>query len=213
MKIEAKEILKMGNPVLRQISEAVANPVFNEIRDLVEVMRLSMIAAGGVGLAAPQIGVLKRVVILEVPAARIAAENGAPEDIEGVPQTILVNPVITPLSDEMVLGWEGCLSVPGLRGLVPRYQKIRYEAVAFEVNTHNSSVDLEVNAKDQTVDLQVNRITREVDGFHARVVQHEVDHLDGVLYPERMTDIRQLIYQSEMPSFMESYNSAQKEKT
>ncbi len=211
MKIEAKEILKMGNPVLRQISEAVANPVFNEIRDLVEVMRLSMIAAGGVGLAAPQIGILKRVVILEVPAARIAAENGATEDIEGVPQTILINPVITPLSDEMVLGWEGCLSVPGLRGLVPRYQKIRYEAVAFEVNTHNSSVDLEVNAKDQTVDLQVNRITREVDGFHARVVQHEVDHLDGVLYPERMTDIRQLIYQSEMPSFMESYNSAQKE--
>ncbi len=180
MEIVAKPILKMGNPKLRGLAKEVKIPVPDEIRDLVEVMKLSMDAAGGVGLAAPQIGVDQRVVIFEVPSARIAEEDGL-EDA-GVPQTVLINPVITPLTKDMAIGWEGCLSVPGLRGLVPRYTRINYRGY---------SLDGEL-------------IDRDVEGFHARVVQHEVDHLDGILYPERMTDMTQLVYQSEMLEYMES---------
>lgn len=202
MEISAKPILKMGNPLLREIASPVDDPTSDEIRTLVEVMKLSMKAAGGVGLAAPQIGVLKRVVIFEVPADRIAEEDGSISESGGVPQTVLINPILTPLSDQIELGWEGCLSVPGLRGLVPRYTHLRYEAVA-----------LQVNGQGDGVDLQGNTISRDVSGFHARVVQHEVDHLDGVLYPERMSDIRQLIFQSEISTYMESFSTQDEEAT
>lgn len=183
MELNAKPILKMGNPLLRRVAEPIRDPQTAEIRELVEIMKLSMIAAGGVGLAAPQIGVNKRLVIFEVPGTRIEQEDG--EGSEGVPQTVLINPVITPLDGDVAQGWEGCLSVPGLRGLVPRYTHIRYQGVDFDGKP----------------------IDRRVQGFHARVVQHEVDHLDGILYPERMTDLQHLIFETEMSAFMEALSS------
>ncbi len=122
-----------------------------------------MAALNGAGLAAPQIGVPLQVVIFGV------EKSPRYPDAAPVPYTELVNPVLTPLSDEMEDGWEGCLSVPGLRGLVPRHRELRYEGF----------------------DAQGRRIVREVSGFHARVVQHECDHLDGVLYPMRMRDFTQ----------------------
>ena len=127
---------------------------------------------GGIGLAAPQVHVPRRVVIFEVPAAR-AARDSARRSARpsGVPMTVLVNPVIEPLAEAKADGWEACLSVPGLTGLVPRYTHIRYSGY----------------------DLLGERIEREARDFHARVVQHECDHLDGVLYPMRMTDLTQLV--------------------
>ncbi|PHQ70591.1 MAG: peptide deformylase [Sneathiella sp.] len=175
----AKTILKMGNPVLREIAELVSDPTAPEITELVQDMRDSLLAVGGVGLAAPQIGVSKRLVIFEVPADRAESEDGA--EAEAVPPTVLINPVIEPLTEERKLGWEGCLSVPGLRGVVPRYTHIRYSGL----------------------DLAGNPIEVEAKGFHARVVQHECDHLDGILYPERMTNLQYLVYESEVPAFME----------
>lgn len=179
----ARPILKMGNPILREIAAPVENPSDPEIRELVEIMKESMAAAGGVGLAAPQIGILKRLVIFEVPGERIRAEDGD-EAGGGIDQTVLINPEIIPIGDEMALGWEGCLSVPGLRGLVPRAHRIIYKG--YNLAGEFSEV--------------------EATGFHARVVQHECDHLDGILYPQRMTDMRELVYESEMQAFMESYN-------
>jgi peptide deformylase len=122
-----------------------------------------MAALSGAGLAAPQVGIGLQVVIFGV------ASNPRYPDAELVPDTVLINPVLTPLGDEMDEGWEGCLSIPGLRGLVPRYKQIRY----------------------QGFDLFGKAIDRTVDGFHARVVQHECDHLQGVLYPMRIRDLRQ----------------------
>jgi peptide deformylase len=183
-----RTILKMGNPVLREIATPVLDAKSPEIGELVGDMRESLANVGGVGLAAPQIGVGKRLVIFEVPGDRILGEDkgsGDPDDV-GIPSTVLINPVIEPLSMETELGWEGCLSVPGLRGLVPRYTHIRY----------------------QGLDINGNRIDVEAKGFHARVVQHECDHLDGILYPERMTDLRFLVYESEMSAYMESLREA-----
>ena len=124
-------------------------------------MRDTMAARSGAGLAAPQIAVPLRVVIFGV------GRNPRYPDAEEVPYTELVNPVITPLEDTLEEGWEGCLSVPGLRGVVPRWKRVRYAGR----------------------DPRGNPIDREVDGFHARVVQHETDHLDGILYPMRMNDM------------------------
>ncbi|MBE7638275.1 peptide deformylase [Sneathiella sp. P13V-1] len=177
----AMPILKMGNPKLREKARPIELPIPHEIRDLVEVMKESMAAAGGVGLAAPQIGISKQLVIFSVPEARMKQEDG--NDALGIDQTVLINPVIEPLSNEQVKGWEGCLSVPGLRGLVPRYTHIRYSGY----------------------DLDGNKMTREAKGFHARVVQHECDHLTGILYLERMTDMTELVYESEMKTYMENY--------
>ncbi len=137
-----------------------------ELHSLLADMRDTMLAMDGVGLAAPQIGENLRVVIFEV------AGNPRYPDAEAVPQTVLINPVITPLKKTMEEDWEGCLSVPGLRGMVPRYTHIRYQG------------------RDEYGAL----IDRTVSGFHARVVQHECDHLDGILYPMRMRDLRQLGY-------------------
>ncbi len=154
-----RPVLRMGDPRLWQKSLPVEN--FGELKDLLVDMRDTMAHLNGAGLAAPQIGVPLRVVIFGVTA------NPRYPDIEPVPDTVLVNPVLTPLSDEMEEGWEGCLSVPGMRGSVPRYRRLRYAGY----------------------DERGQRFERDVEGFHARVVQHEVDHLDGVLYPMRIRDL------------------------
>jgi peptide deformylase len=155
-----RPVLRMGDPRLWQKSLPVENFNPRELDELLVDMRDTMAQLNGAGLAAPQIGVPLRVVIFGV------TENPRYPDIEPVPDTVLVNPVLTPLSGEEEEGWEGCLSVPGMRGWVPRFKKLRYAGY----------------------DERGRRFQREVEGFHARVVQHEVDHLDGVLYPMRIRD-------------------------
>ena len=161
-----REVLRMGDPRLLQPSEPVARFGTRELETLLQDMRDTMAAHNGAGLAAPQIGVPLRVVIFGVEF------NPRYPDAEPVPYTELVNPVLAPVGDEQEDGWEGCLSVPGLRGVVPRHTRLRY--VGF--------------------DPEGNRIERDANGFHARVVQHECDHLDGILYPMRMTDMRRFGY-------------------
>jgi peptide deformylase len=161
-----RDVLKMGDPRLWRVSDRVERVPGRDLDELLSDMRDTMKAYNGAGLAAPQIGVPLRVVIFGVDF------NPRYPDAEPVPYTELVNPVLTPLGDEVEEGWEGCLSVPGLRGVVPRYARLRYEGL----------------------DPQGNAISREVDGFHARVVQHECDHLDGILYPMRMPDMRRFGY-------------------
>ena len=163
-----RDILRMGHPVLFQQAAPVIEFNTPELAVLLEDMHDTMIAANGAGLAAPQIGMSLQVVIFGV------KENPRYPDAEQVPYTILINPKITAIEDEMVEGWEGCLSVPGLRGVVPRYSQSRYTGF---------------DPKGEVID-------RTVQGFHARVVQHECDHLIGVLYPMRMTDLRALGYTS-----------------
>lgn len=154
-------ILRLGDPRLREIAAPVTTFDTPELHALVADMLETMNANDGAGLAAPQIGVGLRVVIFGVES------NPRYPAAEPVPYTVLVNPEIEPLGSDTEDGWEGCLSVPGLRGLVPRYTRIRYRGY----------------------DERGARIDREVEGFHARVVQHECDHLDGVLYPQRMLDM------------------------
>ena len=155
-----REVLRMGDPRLLERSREVERFDTPALVELLADMRDTMKAQNGAGLAAPQIGVGARVVIFGVEG------NPRYPDAEAVPYTELVNPVITPLTDALADGWEGCLSVPGLRGVVPRWTRIRYSGF----------------------DPQGNPIEREASGFHARVVQHECDHLDGILYPMRVRD-------------------------
>ena len=157
-----REVLKMGDPRLLQIAEPLARFDTPELHALLADMRDTMAHLSGAGLAAPQIGVGLQVVIFGV------KKNPRYPDAEEVPDTVLINPVLTPLSDEMEEDWEGCLSVPGLRGMVPRHTRLRY----------------------QGFDEKCQAIDRSVDGFHARVVQHECDHLMGILYPMRIRDLR-----------------------
>ena len=159
-----RPVLRMGHPLLRQVAEPVERFGTGELRELVRDMDDTMRSLDGAGIAAPQIGVSRRVVIFEVTA------NPRYPQAEAVPYTVLVNPTLEPLGTEQEDGWEGCLSVPGLRGLVPRYRRLRYRGY----------------------DLDGRPLDRTVSGFHARVVQHEVDHLDGILYPMRITDLRNL---------------------
>ena len=154
-------ILKMGDPRLLRVAQPVTAFDTPELHQLVADLQDTMAAAHGAGLAAPQIGVDLQLVIFGTDAP-----NPRYPDAPVVPRTVLLNPVITPLGDAQEGGWEGCLSVPGLRGMVPRWQRIRY----------------------QGQDLQGQPIDREAEGFHARVVQHECDHLQGVLYPMRVQD-------------------------
>ncbi len=163
-----REILKMGDPRLLRIAQPVREFGTPALQALITDMFDTMAAAQGAGLAAPQIGVDLQVVIFGF------ERNARYPERPAVPVTVLLNPVITPLSDERVEGWEGCLSVPGLRGKVPRHPRVRYEGQ----------------------DAQGQAIEREVDGFHAVVVQHECDHLIGRLYPTRMTDLTQLGFTS-----------------
>ncbi len=156
-------VLKMGDPRLLEKSQPVEAFGTRELRELIADMRDTMADLNGAGLAAPQIGVALRVVIFGV------KRNPRYPDAEEVPDTVLINPVITPLGDEMEEAWEGCLSVPGMRGVVPRFKRLRYRGF----------------------DESGNPIDRSVEGFHARVVQHECDHLDGILYPMRIRNMSQ----------------------
>jgi peptide deformylase len=165
------KLARMGHPVLRQAAAAVEDPTAPEIRRLVVDMLETMEDAGGTGLAAPQVHVPLRLVVFEVGPKRL---TNLPGDIP-VGLTVLINPVLEPLDDELNLDWEGCLSVPGLRGAVPRYTRLRYAGY----------------------NLDGKLVDRVVAGFHARVVQHECDHLDGFLYPQRMTDLQLLTFMEE----------------
>jgi peptide deformylase len=165
-----REILKMGDPRLLRVAEPVKQFNTPEMDALIADMFHTMRDADGAGLAAPQIGVNLQLVIFGF------KQNPRYPDAMAVPETVLINPVLTPLSDEKEADFEGCLSVPGLRGSVPRYTRLRYEGV----------------------DQFGNPIRRDVEGFHARVVQHEVDHLLGILYPMRITDFSQFGFTSVM---------------
>lgn len=171
-----RPVLKMGHPLLRQVAAPVSELGTSELTALVADLDDTMRALNGAGIAAPQIGVGLRVVIFEL------KDNPRYPHIAPVPYTVLVNPVLTPIGEDREEGWEGCLSVPGLRGLVPRYRRLRYGGFA----------------PDGT------RIDREVEGFHARVVQHEVDHLDGVLFPQRIRDMRSFGFEDALAGQMQA---------
>jgi peptide deformylase len=165
-----RPVLRMGDPRLWQQSGAVGEFNTRELNELLQDMRDTMAHLNGAGLAAPQIGVPLRVVIFGVTA------NPRYPDIEPVPDTVLINPLLTPLSGEEEEGWEGCLSVPGMRGWVPRFRELRYAGY----------------------DERGRRFQRDVEGFHARLVQHEVDHLDGILYPMRIRDLTKFGFNEEL---------------
>lgn len=171
------KIARVGHPVLRKPAESVPDPTALTIVRLIADMKETMADAPGVGLAAPQVHVPLRLVIFHVPARR-ADDPSAPEGAPAGPValTVLINPIIEPFGDVTEDGWEACLSVPGLMGQVPRFRRIRYSGIAADGQP----------------------IARVAEGFHARVVQHECDHLDGILYPQRMADIRGLGFIEEM---------------
>ena len=166
------KIARMGHPVLLRQADPVADPTAAEIRQLVSDMTETMVDAFGTGLAAPQVHVPLRVMVFYVSERRIT-------DLPGdgpVPLTVLINPEVTVIGEETASDWEGCLSIPGMTGMVPRAQRIAYRGTTPEGRL----------------------IEREVAGFHARVVQHEYDHLDGILYPMRMTDLSQFAFVEEL---------------
>ena len=180
------KIARMGHPVLKRVAQPIDDPGAPEVRRLVNDMLDTLEDAGGTGLAAPQVHVPRRLVLFYVSAERAQPENGrengredgedAPDDPEEVPLTVLINPLVEPLGEDMVTAWEACLSLPDLAGQVPRHKAVRYRGL----------------------DLDGQEIVREARGFHARVIQHECDHLDGVLYPQRMTDLSTLTFASEL---------------
>ncbi len=166
------KIARMGHPVLRLRADPVEDPTAPRIRGLIRNMLATLRDASGAGLAAPQVHVPLRVVMFEVPEDRA----GDSEESVARPLTILINPEIEPLTEETSVGWEACLSVPGLTGAVPRFTRIRYSGLAPDGS----------------------RIERIAEDFHARVVQHECDHLDGILYPQRMEDLSLLMFLEDM---------------
>ncbi|MBX9963020.1 MAG: peptide deformylase [Burkholderiales bacterium] len=157
-----REVIRMGDPRLLEKSKPVAQFDTPELHALIQDLEDTMKAMNGAGIAAPQIAVNQRVVIFG------GFKSPRYPDADEVPYTVLINPVLEPLADDMEDGWEGCLSVPGMRGVVPRYTRLRYRGF----------------------DQYGKPIDRTVSGFHARVVQHECDHLDGILYPMRIRDLR-----------------------
>ena len=161
--MSVKEVLRMGDPRLLRVAERVDRFDTSELHTLIQDMRDTMAAEDGAGLAAPQIDINLQIVIFAL------KDNPRYLDAEDVPFTILINPTLYKLDEEIEDGWEGCLSVPGMRGVVPRFTRLRYTGF----------------------DAAGNPIDRTVEGFHARVVQHECDHLLGILYPMRMKDMRQ----------------------
>jgi peptide deformylase len=167
------KIARMGHPVLLTRAAEVADPRAPDIARLIENMAETLADAGGVGLAAPQVHESLRLFIYTVPAER-AGEGGAK-----IPLRAVINPVITPVGSNIAMGWEGCLSIPGLRAAVPRHEKIRLTGM----------------------DGQGGALDEEISGFHARVVQHEADHLDGVMYPMRMADFRYFGFNEELQKF------------
>jgi len=164
-----QRVLRMGDPELRRVSDPVSR-FDDSLVDLIQDMWDTMAARGGVGIAAPQIGVALRVVVFEV------ANSERYPEAPPVPRTVLINPEIEFTDDEVTEGWEGCLSVPGLRGVVPRHRRLRYRGL----------------------DAEARPFEREAEEFHARVVQHECDHLDGILYPQRMKDLSTLAFEDEL---------------
>lgn len=166
-----KTVLRMGDPVLLHKAAPVVQFNTPELHALIEDLEDTMLDMNGAGIAAPQIGVSQRVVIFGQKELN-KTKNPRYPDADAVPYTVLINPVLTPIGNEMEPDWEGCLSVPGMRGLVPRYLRLHYTGF----------------------DQFGNAIDRLVSGFHARVVQHECDHLDGVLYPMRITDLKDFGY-------------------
>ncbi|MEI6557152.1 MAG: peptide deformylase [Rhodospirillaceae bacterium] len=167
-----QKIAIMGQSVLRREALPVSDLKDQELGRLITDMCETMRDAPGVGLAAPQLFAGLRVIVYRVPGDR-------GDDAEAVPETVLINPEIRPLDEGLALGWEGCLSLPGLRGLVPRYKRIAYRGLA----------------PDGTP------LAGEASGFHARVIQHEIDHLDGILYIDRIHDLRLLCFDSEAADF------------
>jgi peptide deformylase len=165
-----RNVLRMGDARLWKRAESVSNFGTQQLNDLLVDMRDTMQAMNGAGLAAPQIGVGLRVVIFGVQL------NSRYPDAEAVPETVLINPIITPVGEAIEEDWEGCLSVPGMRGLVPRHAHIRYQGK----DENGALIDLTVG------------------GFHARVVQHECDHLDGILYPMRIRDMKKFGFSKEL---------------
>lgn len=156
----------LGAPVLRSRAAPITDPTAPEIAALAASMAATMTANQGVGLAAPQVGLSQRLIVFYVPESRA-------DDAAALPLQVLINPEFTPLSETLVDGLEGCLSLPGLRGMVPRWQRIGYRGLG----------------------LDGQPVEREAEGFHARVVQHEIDHLDGVMYPDRMQDFSTLVHE------------------
>ena len=165
-----QEVIKMGHPLLLARAKEVESFATSELDTLITDMQDTMAALNGAGLAAPQIAVSQRIVIFGI------SENPRYPEADSVPETILINPEISIIGTERESAWEGCLSVPHMRGLVPRYTSIRYRGY----------------------DAKGNLIEREAHGFHARVVQHEVDHLDGVLYPLRIEDMKNFGFEDEL---------------
>ncbi|MGH7119819.1 MAG: peptide deformylase [Acetobacteraceae bacterium] len=166
------KIARMGHPILIRKAEAVADPGATEIRRLVADMIETMLDAGGVGLAAPQVHVPVRLFVFHIPPERA----GSASDDGAVPITMMINPEVEFLGEERVLSWEGCLSIPGLRAAVPRFARIRYAGV----------------------DCEGRVVGTTARGFHAAVVQHEYDHLDGILYPMRMQDFSKFGFTEEL---------------
>jgi peptide deformylase len=167
------KIARMGHPILLQRAQPIRDPSAEQVRSLIADMTETMLDAEGIGLAAPQVHTSLRLILF------LDAEER--DEVPGRRPIALINPEIEPLDDALEPGWEGCLSIPGLRGVVPRYRRIAYRGLTLEGRT----------------------IEREAQGLHARVVQHEVDHLDGILYPMRMPDLGRLSFESELRHFVE----------
>ena len=176
------KIARMGHPVLLRRADPVPDPTAPDIRRLIADMIETMDDAGGAGLAAPQVHVPLRLFLYRVPAER---SSGADDDAP-MPTSVLINPSVEPLGEAHELRWEGCLSIPGLRGAVPRFARIRY----------------------QGVDAEGRAVAHEASGFHAGVVQHEFDHLDGILYPMRMTNLSLFGFTEELARAMHSQQEA-----
>ncbi len=181
-----RKIARMGHPVLRKTAVPVNDPLDPEIQRLIGDMIETMIDANGAGLAAPQVYESLRLVIFQAPGERAEAAGGDEAFDHTAPLTVLINPVIEVLDPDMQTGWEGCLSVPGLRGAVARHTHIRYSGL----------------------DRAGNPVSRVARGFHARVVQHECDHLDGILYPQRMQDLSQLLFETEIAHFITAHQDS-----
>ncbi len=179
------KIARMGHPILRQRAAEVADPTAPEIRRLVADMIETMEDAQGTGLAAPQVHIPLRIMVFKVSGSR---STGAPDDLPEA-LTTLVNPILEPQGEETGLDWEGCLSVPGMMGAVPRFTRLRYRGIT--------------PAGEQ--------IDRTVSGFHARVVQHEADHLDGILYPQRVQDLRLFGFVEEMKKSFEGASDPERD--
>jgi len=168
------KIAKMGDPILSTVADVVDDPTSNPIKKLLDDMHETMVDSDGTGLAAPQVHSGKRVIIFM--AQNSNQKNDKNVDTDFAPLTALINPSWKPISEEIEVGWEGCLSIPGLTGAVPRYTNIKYQGYLADGTT----------------------LERQATGFHARVFQHEYDHLDGVLYPQRMENLKHLVFTEEV---------------